>query len=496
MNNQSGVRRAIFLMFFLFGIGSQSPAIAVPPQTVNYQGVLSSAGAPVNGTASVIFRLYNVASGGTALWSETQMLNVVGGLFSAPLGSVTTFASAGLQFDVPYFLGITVGMDAEMTPRPALTSAPYALRAGVAEGLTSLRIVANAGNASLIGGAAVNGIATATSAVIGGGGGSGLAGAPTPDNGVALSANVISGAANGAVIAGGSGNQIIRNNTAQPVFAAIGGGENNIVYAYIGVIAGGRSNVVGSMGFTNYGGSIGGGFGNNVFNNYGSIAGGTGNQAGFYGTVPGGANNLALGNYSLAAGRGASTASDALATTRHDGTFLWADGNANGASQQDFFSTASDQFAVRARGGVSFRVASTTNAGAGAGCSLPAGGAPSWSCSSDRNLKEAFSAISPRAILDKVAALPLSTWRFIGTERRHIGPMAQDFRAAFGFGVDDKTITTSDVSGVALAAIQGLYQLLQERDGEIARLKSTETELAALKRELGEIKSALGIGNR
>jgi hypothetical protein len=242
---------------------------------------------------------------------------------------------------------------------------------------------------------------------------------------------------------------------------------------------------------------VGGGFGNNAYDSYATISGGASNQAGYYATVPGGDGNRAVGEFSFAAGRGANAAPDASGA-RHYGTFIWADSNdAAFGAPQSFYSTANDQFAVRARGGIVFRVASTSDAATGPGCSLPAGGAASWSCSSDRNLKDRIVDIAPQDILAKVAALPVTSWSFKGTDRRHIGPMAQDFRALFGLGVDDKNITTSDVGGVALAAIQGLYQLLRERDGEIARLKSnetsTETEVAKLKRELGEIKAALGL---
>lgn len=493
MMNRFGARRLAFVLAFFASVAFPPAATAAPPQTVNYQGSLSSAGNPVNGATSVTFRLYDVSTGGAALWTETQSVNVVNGLFSVSLGSTTTFASANLAFDVPYFLGITVGADAEMAPRPPLTSAPYALRAQTAEGLTALRIIPNAGNTTLIGGAASNTIATARSAVIGGGGGSGLAGSPGGDaTVVSLSPNQISGAASGAVIAGGSGNLVTHNGTASPVFGTIGGGQGNSNFAYFGTIAGGRANVVGQSGFNLFGATVGGGFGNNVFDSYGAIAGGQGNQAGQFATVPGGVNNLALGQFSFAAGRGAWSALNATAAVRHVGAFVWADSNANGAAEERFFSTANDQFAVRARGGVVFRVASTTSASTGNGCELPAGGA-GWTCSSDRNLKEEFVSVTPMEFLSKVVAMPLSTWRFKGADRRHIGPMAQDFRAAFGLGADDRNITTSDVGGVALAAIQGLYQLLHERDGEIARLKSNEQELAKLRRELTEIKSALGL---
>jgi trimeric autotransporter adhesin len=135
-------------------------------------------------------------------------------------------------------------------------------------------------------------------------------------------------------------------------------------------------------------------------------------------------------------------------------------------------------------------VSATGSASTGAGCSLPAGGAASWSCSSDRNLKESIKSISPQNVLSKVLALPVTSWQFIGTNRRHIGPMAQDFRSAFGLGADDKNITTSDVSGVALAAIQGLNQKLE---AEKAKNKAKAAEIAALKADLALIKKKLGL---
>jgi len=58
-----------------------------------------------------------------------------------------------------------------------------------------------------------------------------------------------------------------------------------------------------------------------------------------------------------------------------------------------------------------------------------------------------------------------------------MGPMAQDFWAAIGLGDSDKSITTVDADGVALAAIQGLHQVVQERDQRIAPLERTVEEI-------------------
>jgi len=101
--------------------------------------------------------------------------------------------------------------------------------------------------------------------------------------------------------------------------------------------------------------------------------------------------------------------------------------------------------------------------------------------SSDRNLKEGFAPIDPRAILARVATLPIETWSYKGDPARHLGPMAQDFAAAFRLGVDDRHIFPLDAGGVALAAIQGLHALVQAQD---ARLQALERELRTLRREV------------
>ena len=97
-----------------------------------------------------------------------------------------------------------------------------------------------------------------------------------------------------------------------------------------------------------------------------------------------------------------------------------------------------------------------------------------WANGSDRNSKEDFAAVNPRTVLEKVSALPITEWKYKvdadGTQ--HLGPMAQDFHAAFGLnGTDDKHIATVDEEGVALAAIQGLNQKLNDKDAEIQKLE-------------------------
>jgi Chaperone of endosialidase len=105
------------------------------------------------------------------------------------------------------------------------------------------------------------------------------------------------------------------------------------------------------------------------------------------------------------------------------------------------------------------------------------------SLTSDRNAKKNFSSINSLAILEKVARLPISSWTYKTDTNnlRHIGPMAQDFHKIFGLnGKDDKHISSIDEQGVALAAIQGLYQQNQKLT---AQLKSLEARFAKLEQK-------------
>jgi len=100
-----------------------------------------------------------------------------------------------------------------------------------------------------------------------------------------------------------------------------------------------------------------------------------------------------------------------------------------------------------------------------AGEPYPAAGIclPSCPAVSDRARKEAITPVDRDAILAEVATLPISEWSYRGERQvRHVGPMAQDFRAAFGLGESDKTIHPIDESGIALAALQALYGRVTE----------------------------------
>ena len=122
-----------------------------------------------------------------------------------------------------------------------------------------------------------------------------------------------------------------------------------------------------------------------------------------------------------------------------------------------------------------FQVGKTTANGNGA--HVTAGGV--WTNSSDRNSKENFEPVDKRSILAKVSELPITKWRYKGEDDaiHHIGPVAQDFHAAFGLGGSDKHIGTLDADGVTLAAIQGLHEVVREKDAEIRALRIESTLL-------------------
>jgi len=108
---------------------------------------------------------------------------------------------------------------------------------------------------------------------------------------------------------------------------------------------------------------------------------------------------------------------------------------------------------------------------------------------SDRNLKTAIRPVDAPEVLRRVMSLDISTWQYRKDtpDVRHLGPMAQDFRQAFGLWDTDRMIFPLDASGVSLAAIQALHQRIvdAERENEDlrARLDRLDAELAEVRRE-------------
>lgn len=157
------------------------------------------------------------------------------------------------------------------------------------------------------------------------------------------------------------------------------------------------------------------------------------------------------------------------------GAFVYGD-NSTGT---EVFATAPNQFVVRAAGGTIFY----SNAATSTGVSLAAG---AWSAVSDRNKKEDFRDEDGEAVLQKLAALPIQSWsyRSQASSVRHLGPMAQDFYAAFGLGESDTTITTTDIGGVNMLAIQALEKRTRDLQEQ---LNAKDREIETLRRELDAV---------
>jgi hypothetical protein len=322
-------------------------------------------------------------------------------------------------------------------------------------------------------------LANATRATVGGG---------YNNSASRLDATVSGGARNSATgihatVSGGS------QNTASGYDAAIGGGSFNAATGTRATVGGGSENTASNFDATVSGGAgntasgthatVGGGLGNVASGLYAMVAGGYGNtSAGSYAVVPGGLQNQAAGDHSFAAGHQATVGAE------HPGTFLFAD-----AKDAVFPSVAANEFAVRATGGVRLVSAVDSQGQPIAGVELPPGSG-SWSMLSTREAKAELVPIDGVQIVDALADLPISTWSYRSQSGsiRHIGPLAQDFHAAFGLGEDEQHISALDADGVALAAVQGVYQLLQERDALVAeqqvRIEALEARLASLETAL------------
>jgi hypothetical protein len=422
--------------------------------------------------------------------------NTSGGVYSTVAGGTRHMASGpgsvigGGGYDGTYILGNTASGGASTVAGGLNNSALY-LYDTVGGG----RQNTSGGGSSTVAGGYSNS-ANGPGSVVGGGG----------YDGTTISGNIASGAA--CTIAGGLGN--VTGND----YATVGGGNNNNA---------------------NDGSTVGGGVGNSSSGGWATVGGGINNQAtNSYATVPGGVDNVAGGLFSLAAGD--------LAQALHQGAFVWADSQGS-----PFASTANDQFCIRAQGGVkidnstsidfgnqtrqmlelyrdptstyifgigvqssTFYSRTGTNGGfawyeggihndnqdnAGGGITLmtldSSGNLRTTTgviaSLSDRNSKSDFQTVNAQDVLARVAALPVMTWRYKTADaaQRHMGPMAQDFYAAFNVGLDDKSICTIDEGGVALAAIQGLNQKVDEKE---SRIQEQAAEITELKQSVAELK--------
>jgi hypothetical protein len=198
-------------------------------------------------------------------------------------------------------------------------------------------------------------------------------------------------------------------------------------------------------------------------------------------------NVRATGGYWLWTNSGATTGlrlSHLFATispSNHYGSFVWTDRSSDNAVTP----TAQNQTIFRSAGGYWLY----SNDSLTAGVTL-APGAGSWTSVSDRNMKENFFDVDGEDVLRRLRNVPVTTWNYKaqGANIRHMGPMAQDFRAAFGLDQTDKGINTVDIDGVVLAGVKALDE---RTTSQAARIEALEQENAELRERLDRIEKLL-----
>jgi hypothetical protein len=146
-----GVLSVASILYAGFALFPQT-ATAAANNTVNFQARLEGAGGSIapDGFYNIQFKLYNAASSGTNLWTESYFdangvtagsdnrVQVVNGYVSVSLGSQTAFPST-IAWNQDLYVTMNIGgttqtatpsYDGEMNPRLSLTAVPYAFQAG------------------------------------------------------------------------------------------------------------------------------------------------------------------------------------------------------------------------------------------------------------------------------------------------------------------------------------------------------------------------------
>jgi hypothetical protein len=332
-----------------------------------YQGRLNDGTGPANGSYDLRFGLFDAASGGTQQGGTiTNVATAVSnGLFTVPLNFGANFPGANRWLEIAVR---TNGGSPFITlnSRQQITSSPYAITAGSANGLPGLTVQQNTNGApDVIGGSQNNYVSRGVvGATIAGGGATNYFGS-SYTNGVTADFGTVGGGWNNnaggfATTVGGGyfnnaggyaatvGGGVV--NTASGSEASIGGGGGNTASGQVATIAGGQNSAASGQYAT-----VGGGYNNIAGGNYATAGGGVRNYANAsYSTVSGGINNLASGTGATVAGGtnnkaagAASFAAGVNAQALHDGSFVWADGTSG-----TFASTTNNQFSIRAQNGV------------------------------------------------------------------------------------------------------------------------------------------------
>jgi len=361
-----GVMAVAVLLWAVGSAGASPPmkplAQGGAPLLLNYQGRLADPATSLpkpDGPYTITFKIHDAETGGSLIWSETQVVTVTRGLFNMLLGSGTALSASD-------FAGTSRWLELEvegetLSPRMRFGSVPYAIQAEEAKnawrltgnagtnpttnflGTTdavsltlavsdtvALRLVPAADAPNLIGGYTGNSVTGGVSgATIGGGGGTSSPLAPWASGPFP---NTVTGSY--ATVSGGA------LNTASDVYATVGGGWYNIASGTSSTVGGGGSNTASGFGATISGGggntaegegaTIGGGGGSTASADHATVGGGYLNHADAqaatiaggedirvtndYAAVGGGQHNTASGDYATIGGGYGNTASYHRAT--------------------------------------------------------------------------------------------------------------------------------------------------------------------------------------
>jgi hypothetical protein len=208
------------------------------------------------------------------------------------------------------------------------------------------------------------------------------------------------------------------------------------------------------------------------------------------GSIALGYHPFATGAYSMACGYHAyatDTSSFALgykAHSDHKGTFVYSDQSSTNA----FYSTAANQFMVRVRNGATFYSAADLSAGVEL---MPGGGA--WSSLSDSTKKKHIRPIIEADILNKLNELEVYEWNYKTQHDSivHIGPMAQDFMKAFGYGESELMINTVDIDGVNMAVLKALSNKAKKLESKLEDYENLLEKYLILENEKREMERLL-----
>jgi len=105
----------------------------------------------------------------------------------------------------------------------------------------------------------------------------------------------------------------------------------------------------------------------------------------------------------------------------------------------------------------------------------------SYTSSSSRTVKQDFTKVDSKAVLEKIKDMEVTKWSYKtdSAKSKHIGPMAEDFYKLFGLGVDDKHVSATDMASIAIVAAK---ELQKENTALQAQLESQNKRLASLEK--------------